>query len=369
MMLLPGQLVIRGLTSQQCLASCRSLNLRRVAILSSLSTSIARQYATNGQRTVKRPVSRPKAHTGRTTTTKKSRAAPKATEAGPSAGVASSSKTRNAKRSKAKPKAKSKAKTKARPKKRTRRPLTEKQKTAAADKKKRDELKTLKEKALKPPTNLPSTAFQVLLVELAGRSKGTAIAAISKNAGAEYKALSTERREVSTAISRLLAEFELTFGKHYNHLANENRAKNARQYRQWIESHTPAVIHEANQARARLRRGFASKRHVTKLQDDRDVKRHRSAYNYFYMERFESGDFSGIRVADVGRRVGEEWRALSAEEKKVQWHFHRLYSQCELLKLSAQPYFDLQKNDLARYEQEIKSVYNRDVVHGQPRAG
>lgn len=373
-MLLPGHLAIRGLTSQQCLASCRSLNLRRVAILSSLSTSIARQYATSEQRTAQRPVSRPKAHTGRTTATRKPRAAPRATGAGSSAGVGTSSKTRNTKLSKAKPKAKSKAKPKAKkkaqPKKRRPRPLTDKQKAAAADKKKREELKTLKEKALlKPPTKLPATAFGVILYESAQGLKGSGIGVISRTASAEYKALSTERREVSIAFRRLLAGFGLNFGKHFNHIANENRAKNNRQYRQWIESYPPAVIREANRARASLSRQGTPRRQVPKLQDDRDVKGCVKPYNYFYAERLRSGDFSGIRIVDAAKRLGAEWKALSTNEKKVQWHFYFLYSQCHLLTLGAQPYVDLSNNDMARYEQEIKTVYNRDVKHYKPSVG
>lgn len=336
-MLLPGQFAIRRLTTQQCLASCRSLNLRRVAIR---STSIARQYATDEQKTVQRPVSRPKAHTGRTTATRKPRSAPRATEAGPNAGLASSSQTRNANRSKAKPKAKSKAKPKAKkkaqPKKKTRKPLTDEQKAAAADKKKRDDLKTLKAKALKPPAKLPATVFQVLVSESSQSLKGRGVAGrlrigdITGSASAKYKALSTERRE------------------HYNQIANENQAKNARQYRQWIESHAPAVIREANQARVTLNKGLSPKRYLFKLHDDREVKGFQTAYVYFYGDRFRSGDFSGVRVSDAAKRIAVEWRALSADEKK--------------------PYVDRQNNDMARYDQEMKSVYNHDVRHEKPRA-
>lgn len=54
-----------------------------------------------------------------------------------------------------------------------------------------------------------------------------------------------------------------------------------------------------------------------KLQDDREVKRLKTSYNYFSTERFKSGDFSGITVVDAAKRIGQEWSALSAAEKKV----------------------------------------------------
>ena len=109
---------------------------------------------------------------------------------------------------------------------------------------------------------------------------------------------------------------ELTNGQHYNHIANENRAKNALEYRQWIESHTAVVIYEANQARAKLNK--LEKRRWLQLQDDRKVRKNRSAYQFFFMERIHSGDFSGIGVSDTTRRVAQEWKALSVSEKEVQ---------------------------------------------------
>lgn len=116
--------------------------------------------------------------------------------------------------------------------------------------------------------------------------------------------------------SRLI--FANSRGKHYNHIANQNKAENARQYRKWIESHTPTAIHEANKARAILRRrGAAFAGQSKKLQDDREVKGLRTSYNYFYIERLNSGDFAGIRVVDAAKRTGQEWKAMSASEKKV----------------------------------------------------
>ena len=199
-MLASGSLVIGRVASQQCFAHCRSslpLSIRRVALLYSFSTSIARHYATD------QPVSRPKAHTGRVTSKRKPKSSTKSTGA---AASKSASKARPKTTEKAQPrakpkskvKAKKKTKSKAKPKTRARKPLTDRQKTAAAAKKSRKEINDLRDKLLKPPLRLPTTAYQVLLVEHTKGTKGLAggIGGVAKQTSAEYKGLSTEQREV-----------------------------------------------------------------------------------------------------------------------------------------------------------------------------
>lgn len=190
-MILARRQVIGWLRGPQSLTNCQSclpLNFRRVGILADLPLPIARCYATG------RAVSRPKAHTGRPASTRKPKvaAAPKkATKsaAKKSAVTAKKPKTRAKPRTKSTSKSKIKAKPKPKPKKKVRKVLTEKQKAVVAAKKKRSDLKALKELALKPPTDKPSTAWVVFLTE---NQKGT----ISKTLGTEYRNLSTERREV-----------------------------------------------------------------------------------------------------------------------------------------------------------------------------
>lgn len=102
--------------------------------------------------------------------------------------------------------------------------------------------------------------------------------------------------------------------KHYNHLANQNKAANATAYRQWIESHTPTIIHDANLARQHLRRLGVS---APQLQDDRQVKGPRGPFTWFHQERLQSGDLRGLKIAEAAKLTGREWKALSASEKKV----------------------------------------------------
>ena len=195
-MLLAGRQVIGWLRSTQSLTNCQScwpLKFRRVAILADLP--IARCYATN------RPVSRPKAHTGRPTSTRKVKDAAtpkKATKTAAKTSTATAKKPRLTKkpkaqaktRTKSKSKTKRKAKPKAKPKKKVRKVLTEQQKADVAAKKKRSDLKALKELALKPPAAKPSTAWAMIVAQRPGGNISAALAT-------EYRNLSTEDREVS----------------------------------------------------------------------------------------------------------------------------------------------------------------------------
>jgi len=53
------------------------------------------------------------------------------------------------------------------------------------------------------------------------------------------------------------------------------------------------------------------------LQDYRQVKGARAAYIFFSKDRFDSGDFKGLKAPEAAKLAGREWKALSASEKKV----------------------------------------------------
>ena len=143
-----------------------------------------------------RAVSRPKAHTGRTTavarkapTTSKTKAAKK-----PAPNKRTPKAVPKAK-SKAKPRIKPKPKPKPKPKvkkaKKAKKVLTEKQKSAST-------IKQLKETALKPPLQYPSNAWRVYFKEkMVGKSNLTVVV---KEASAEFKQLAPERLEVCLAL-------------------------------------------------------------------------------------------------------------------------------------------------------------------------
>ena len=168
-----------------------------ILLKSSLITPVLRRnYA-------QRAVSRPKAHTGRTTTaarkapttsktTAAKKPAPKKTT--PKAVPKAKSKAKPRINPKPKPAKKKKAKAKPKPKpKKPKKVLTEAQKSALTKKK-------LKATALKPPHGVPSTTWAVYLTEKM-RQPGSAgarndVAVLSKAASAEFKQLTPEQLEV-----------------------------------------------------------------------------------------------------------------------------------------------------------------------------
>ena len=210
-----GRSIFRLSTNSTCrnhAVNVRYLALQRVsAIFAALSSSSRpipsqtinsissyRRYAT----TTTKAVSRPKAHTGRTTsTTKKSAAKKPATKT-----VKKPTKTK-AKKTAVKPKAKSKSKskTKAKPKtrsktkkpvkrnvkRRTKKPLTEKE---AKNKK----IRELKAKALQFPKQQPASAWLAFSNNYLKENKkpGEKIPGVMKEAAAKYKNIIPEEREV-----------------------------------------------------------------------------------------------------------------------------------------------------------------------------
>ena len=153
---------------------------------------IRRAYATE------RPVSRPKAHTGRTTTSPRKKAAPKA--AATKKPAAPKKPTKSKPKPKARPKTKAKAKPKPKPRRRV---LTDQQKAKRIATKENLDIKKLKELALAPPTQLPSTAWLVVIQQTVkdgdagkGLDARKRLGGSAKAAAAKYKSLSPEELEV-----------------------------------------------------------------------------------------------------------------------------------------------------------------------------
>ncbi|KAL8993896.1 MAG: hypothetical protein Q9169_006003 [Polycauliona sp. 2 TL-2023] len=295
-----------------------------------------RSYATGA-------VSRPKGHTGRITSSPRKKASTVKT-ATPVTDVDSAAATTKpaAKQTKAKgkPKPKSAAKSKAKSasKPRTRAKSTKarkkptkakakpakKQKVLKPEEKERLVIKDLKAKALSPPKQGPRSAYSVLLAE---KTKGTktfdSAGSAAKECSRIYRAFTPEDREL------------------YNHTANQNKASYASKYREWILTHSPATILDANKARKALRKRSTTKRSWPKLRDERMVSHQQSPFAQFTQGRHRSGDFVGMKLGEASKLISTEWRGLSEEDKK--------------------PYLQAAHQDAARYEQEVKAVYDRDV--------
>ena len=140
-----------------------------------------------------KPVSRPKAHTGRTTTAaRKAPTTSKTKAAKKPAPRTKAAKKRPAAKPKAKPKPKTAKKPKAKPKRKPK-TLTEAQKEAAA-------IRRLRATALTPPKNLPATAWTVFAGDSVKDGHGSigdreTMAKMSQ----EFKQFTPERLEVNIA--------------------------------------------------------------------------------------------------------------------------------------------------------------------------
>ena len=202
-------------------------NLQRVSIAHNTSRSSLsppsqfRHYSashnTGGRTFATRPASRPKAHTGRTTTSPRVRK-PKAATTGAAGtgnnGTVRSTKTTTqpaAKKAKVqvKPKSKSKAKAKSpktKPIARTKEPLSEELVAAQAAQEKRKHIRELRLLALSPPKGPPMTPFLIISMELSKEKRGIA----GKEAAEKFKNLIPEELEVCNCNSYLYLENGLT---------------------------------------------------------------------------------------------------------------------------------------------------------------
>ncbi|KAF2746461.1 hypothetical protein M011DRAFT_478078 [Sporormia fimetaria CBS 119925] len=192
-----------------------------------------------------------------------------------------------------------KPKKKAAPKARATKKRTPEQKAAE---KRTTLIRELKKKALKephPPRRL--SALNVFIAEATAGSEGNATGALT-TAVEKFKALSPAERE------------------HYNHLANERSAARLNEYNTWVHSYTVEQIHQANLARRHLKRIFSDKEkiaHTDPIKDDRRVKKAATGYSKFVSERASSGDFTGIKVTERFKLISNEWKALTADQKKA----------------------------------------------------
>jgi hypothetical protein len=109
--------------------------------------------------------------------------------------------------------------------------------------------------------------------------------------------------------------------EHYHHLANEATAASQKTYNDWVRSHTPDQIRIANNARAQLKVKLAGKyksmpAYTKPIKDDRIPKHPLNPFGRFLSERWASGDMKSMSVGDAGKLIGNEWKSLSAGEKK-----------------------------------------------------
>ncbi|KAF7951608.1 hypothetical protein EAE96_006911 [Botrytis aclada] len=194
-------------------------------------------------------------------------------------------------------------------------PLTDSQKLKL-------KLKELKATAFltEAPKQIPDNAYSVLFIELV--KKGTPIVEAAKEASEKYKSAST-------------AELE-----RLEQIAKENKVVNSRNYKNWVESHTPAEIRAANYARHHIRRLTNRSGSPRIIKDDRLVKKVTSPLFLFMKERHSSGDFTSLKIAESSKQIAQEYKSLSPAQRK--------------------PFEDAAVADRERYIQEYRTVYGEE---------
>lgn len=153
---------------------------------------------TNRRSLTTQHASRPKAHTGRTTSTPRKKKAPASVGDGETTEPKPEAKAKAKGTAEAKAKPKTKAKAKAKPK--AKRAVTEEAKAIAAERKQVKHLRELKRTALRAPKKLPESVYSLVATELAREAKGIAGAAAST----KYKSLSPHEMEVSTHFNAMI---------------------------------------------------------------------------------------------------------------------------------------------------------------------
>ncbi|KAF7884522.1 uncharacterized protein EAF02_004858 [Botrytis sinoallii] len=181
------------------------------------------------------------------------------------------------------------------------------------------------------PKQIPDTTYSVLFIDLV--KKGTPVIDAAKEASEKYKSAST-------------AELE-----RLEQIAKENKAVNSRNYKNWVESHTPTEIRAANYARHHIRRLTNRPGSPRIIKDDRLVKNVTSSLFLFMKERYASGEFASLSIPESSKRIAQEYKSLSPEQRK--------------------PFEDAALADHERYVQEYRTVYGEEpkvALKAQARA-
>ncbi|OHF01385.1 HMG box protein, partial [Colletotrichum orchidophilum] len=220
-----------------------------------------------------------------------------------------------------KPKAKKVIAKKAAPKKRVKKQLTpeETQKLKVRQWK--------KTALLNEPKKLPTSAWLVYVTR--------------EHQTAESGSSLTERTKALAESFKNLSSYEV---QRLQETADANKLTNNAAYKSWVETIQPTDVAEANRSRARLRN--ASGKQVPRtIRDERQPKRPHNAYALFVKARFASGEFSGERLVDAMKAMGNEWKQLSQSEKLA--------------------YEDLAKADFDRWERESLNVLGHVARRGK----
>ncbi|KAJ8114021.1 hypothetical protein OPT61_g3998 [Boeremia exigua] len=191
-------------------------------------------------------------------------------------------------------------------------------KDSTATVKKAVKAKAAADKPVKKTATAKKPAAKKAAAKKAAPKKVKKKAAPKKKPTKKPKKVLTDEEKEKKVITKLkaLALTEPT----WNQLAAERNEARAIEYKNWVESHTPAQIRVANNARSLIRKKMAGKKrqptHTQPIKDERQVKGRRSSWIFFVNERQLSSDFKDMPITERVKRFAQEWKALSASEKQ-----------------------------------------------------
>jgi hypothetical protein len=95
-------------------------------------------------------------------------------------------------------------------------------------------------------------------------------------------------------------------------------------------------IDAANRARRRLRRigGSTIISRKPEIKDDRQPAKPLTGYTMFTVERWQSGDYAGQTAMAASPRLAQEWKSLSASQRKVRKPVSRISNGLQAMKLN-----------------------------------
>jgi hypothetical protein len=106
-----------------------------------------------------------------------------------------------------------------------------------------------------------------------------------------------------------------------NEEAISNKHANEKKFTDWLQSHNAEAVYRSNLAASRLR-GLRKREKLNikvphTLRDPRQLKRPLTSYALFFQEKVGSGVMHGLKIGEVGKLVGQEWKESSPLEKQV----------------------------------------------------
>ncbi|KAF3481493.1 HMG box protein [Arthroderma uncinatum] len=126
-------------------------------------------------------------------------------------------------------------------------------------------------------------------------------------------------------------------------IAEKNSSTNQHNLKQWIESHSPLEIKNANGARRKLRRilSLSSRSRIcSPIHDDRRVKRPRTAFMIYSLEKQRSGEYDHTGAIERIIEIAQTWKNEPASEKEKYKH--------------------LEVEDRTRYINEYRETYGEE---------